>query len=82
MFALPCSTKDCIGDAAPELPVCAVCHDRNGYPAGYSRTKDEAWLNYRPCSEVRVIPVLGPGCNAHPVTPRPDVCIECPAVAA
>jgi hypothetical protein len=82
MFVLPCSTEDCTGDAAPGQPVCDVCHDRNGYPAGYSRAKDEAWLNYRPCSEIRAIPVNGPGCNAHPVTPRPDVCSECPAVAA
>lgn len=82
MFPLPCSTEDCAGDAAPGLPVCTVCHDRNGYPAGFSRSRDEAWLAYRPCSEIRVIPVIGPGCSAHPVTPRPDVCVGCLAVPA
>lgn len=82
MFALPCSTDECSGDAAPGLPVCAACHDRNGYGAGYSRSKDEAWLMGQSIAEIRSIPLAGPGCNAHPVTPRPNVCTECPAVAA
>jgi hypothetical protein len=62
---------------------CDACHDRNGYPVGYSRSRDEAWLGYQGCDEIRRIPLPGPGCNSHPVTPRPDVCQDCrPAAAA
>lgn len=77
---IPCRTDECSGAATDGRSTCVVCHDRNGYPAGYSRAKDDAWLDYRSCSEIRVIPLAGPGCNSHPVTPRPDMCPECLAV--
>lgn len=82
MFALPCSTEECTADAAAGLQVCVVCHDRNGYAEGYSRARDAAWLDYRSCDEIARVPLVGPGCNSHPVTPLPDVCSRCLAVAA
>lgn len=77
MFALPCSTDECSGDAAGGRATCDTCHDRNGYPADWSRSKDDAWLDYRPCPEIERIPVPGPGCNTHPVTPQPASCQPC-----
>lgn len=77
MFTVPCATDDCAGDAADGRSTCDVCHDRNGFPAGWSRAKDEAWLQYKPCPEIALIPTEGPGCNGHPVTPLPDVCEPC-----
>lgn len=80
MFTLPCSTEGCAGLAEDGRPTCATCHDRNGYPAGWSRSRDDAWLDYRRCNEIRWLPIEGPGCNSHPVTPRPDACPDCVAV--
>lgn len=77
MFALPCSTDECAGDATDGRPTCDVCHDRNGYGPDYSRSRDAAWLAHKTCNEIRFIPIAGPGCNAHPVTPRPDMCPDC-----
>ena len=80
MFTLPCSTEGCAGLAEDGRPTCATCHDRHGYPEGWSRSRDDAWLDYRRCNEIRFIPIEGPGCNSHPVTPRPDACPDCVAV--
>lgn len=80
MFTLPCSTEGCAGIAEDGRPTCSTCHDRNGYPEGWSRSRDDAWLDYRKCHEIRFIPIAGPGCNSHPVTPRPDVCDACAGV--
>lgn len=77
MFDFPCSTDECVGLAAGGRETCDVCHDRNGFSAGWSRSKDEAWLDYRPCPEIQLIPITGPGCNAHPVTPLPAACPAC-----
>lgn len=80
MDGFPCTTDGCAGVAEDGRSTCSVCHDRNGFPQGYSRKRDEAWLDYKSCHEIRFIPIEGAGCNAHPVTPRPDICADCPQV--
>jgi hypothetical protein len=70
---LPCLTDGCEGLAADGRAKCETCHDRNGYPEGYSRKRDDAWF----ADEIRNHPIEGPGCNSHPVTPRPDFCLLC-----
>lgn len=76
-YTIPCSTDGCTGAALDDLDVCHVCYDRNGYAEGYSRSRDRAWLDYKTIPEIRLIPIEGPGCNNHPVTPRPDFCEPC-----
>lgn len=78
MFTIPCSTESCSSPAMEGMAHCIVCHDRVGFPEGYSRKRDEAWLAYKTCHEIRFIPIKDPGCNSHPVTPRPDICPACP----
>lgn len=80
MFTLPCSTDGCTGLVEDGRPKCPACFDRNGYPEGGSRKRYEAWLNGRPIHEIRSHPIEGPGCNNHPVTPRPDFCVPCKAL--
>lgn len=82
MFTPPCETPGCVGTALEDERVCAVCHDRNGYPEGWSRSRDDAWLDYAEVEEIRNIPIPGPGCNRHPVTPRPDMCLPCYRIIA
>ncbi len=74
---VPCATDGCEGAVSHGRNVCRICFDRIGYGEGYSRKRDEAWLAGRTISEIRLIPIEGPGCSNHPVTPRPDFCLDC-----
>ena len=56
MFSIPCETDDCIGLSGDGRPTCDDCHEHNGYPTGYTRSMDEAWLNYTPCDKIRLAP--------------------------
>lgn len=54
---LPCSSDGCMGSAPAGRDTCDICYDWNGYPEGWSRSRDEAWLEYRSCEEIRRIPI-------------------------
>lgn len=53
----PCLTPGCNAPAVDGGARCDACSEIYGYPKGWSRARDEAWLRGEPCSVIALIPV-------------------------
>lgn len=53
---VPCSTQGCSGLANAAGYYCDDC-DSAGFPDGWSRTRDEAWMAYKSSFEIDAIPL-------------------------